>query len=91
MKRRKFTSEFKFKVAVEAIAEQRSLPELAKKHQLAPAQISTWKKELLAGGAQVFQKSGKVKGPDPQQREDELLRMIGQLQVENSFLKKTLK
>ncbi len=86
MKGRKFTSEFK--VAVEAIAEQRSLPELAKKHQLAPAQISAWKKELLAGGAQVFQKSSRVRGPDPLKREDELLRIIGQLQVENSFLKK---
>ncbi len=91
MKRRKFSSEFKFKVAVEAISEQRSLPDLARKYQLAPSQISTWKKELLARGAQVFQKSGKPKGPDPQKREDELLRMIGRLQVENSFLKKTLK
>ena len=44
MKRRKFTSEFKFKVAVEAIAEQRSLPELAKKHQLAPPRLAPGKK-----------------------------------------------
>ena len=91
MKRRKFRPEFKFKVAVAAISEQFSLPELAKKHQLAPAQISTWKRELLSHGVQVFQKPAKTTAPDPQVREDELLRIIGQLQVENSFLKKTLK
>ncbi len=91
MKRRKFTSEFKFKVAVAAISEQFSLPELAKKHQLAPAQISTWQRELLTNGSQVFEKPGKPAGPDPQTREDELLRIIGQLLVGNSFLKKTLR
>ncbi|WP_116108890.1 hypothetical protein [Lewinella sp. IMCC34191] len=64
---------------------------MALKHQLAPAQISAWKRELLAGGSQIFAKPGKVVGPDPQTREDELLRIIGQLQVENNFLKKTLK
>lgn len=89
MKRRKFTAEFKFKVAVAAISEQQSLAELAKKHQLAPAQISAWKRELLAGVSQIFAKPGKPAGPDPQTREDELLRIIGQLQVENSFLIKS--
>jgi transposase len=88
MARRKFTPEYKLKVAIEALSEQRSLPDLAKKYKLAPAQISTWKRELTTKGAQVFVKSTKTKLPDPQKREDQLLRMIGELQVENSFLKK---
>ncbi len=40
-------------------------------------QISTWKIELLTNGSQVFEKPGKSAGPDPQTREDELLRIIG--------------
>jgi transposase len=90
MARRKFTPEYKLKVAIDALSEQKSLPDLAKKYKLAPAQISLWKRELTNNGAQVFVKSKKSKLPDPQKREDELLRMIGELQVENSFLKKTL-
>jgi transposase-like protein len=88
MARRKFTPEFKLKVAVEALAEQKSLSMLAKKHNLAPAQISNWKQELKKNGAQVFTKSTKSKSLDPKLREDELMRIIGELQVENMFLKK---
>lgn len=43
--RRKFSSEFKAKVALEALKEKSSLEELAKKYELHPVQISTWKKE----------------------------------------------
>jgi len=52
MKRRKFTSKFKTKVVLEALKERQSLAELAQKYQLHPNQISTWKKEFLAGGKQ---------------------------------------
>ncbi len=82
MKRRKFTPGFKFKVAVAAISEQFSLPDLTRKHQLAPAQISTWKRELLSHGVQVFQKPTKATAPDPQVREDELLRRCRDLVAE---------
>ena len=43
--RRKFSSEFKAKVALEVLKEKSSLEELAKKYELHPVQISTWKKE----------------------------------------------
>ena len=45
--RRKFTSEFKAKVALDALKERSSLAELAKKYELHPNQISLWKKEFI--------------------------------------------
>jgi transposase len=90
MARRKFTPDFKLKVAIEALTEQNSLSTIAQKHKLAPAQISNWKQELKNNGALVFTKSKKEKVVDPKIREDELMRIIGELQVQNMFLKKTL-
>ena len=91
MKRRKFTPKFKTKVALEAVKESQSLSELAMKYELAPTQISKWKKEFLAGAETIF--SGdtvSLKGEAETER-DHLLKVIGELKVENDFLKKNLK
>ncbi len=61
MARRKFTPDFKLKVAIEALTEQNSLSTIAQKHKLAPAQISNWKQELKKNGALVFTKSKKIR------------------------------
>src|SRR5262245_12695316 len=53
-KRRRFSSEFKFRVALEAAKGQQTLGELASKHSLHPNQISQWKRQLLESGAEVF-------------------------------------
>ena len=53
--RRKFTAEFKAKVALEAIRERHTVEELARKHELHPTQINSWKKEFLNKAAAVFE------------------------------------
>ena len=45
--RRRFTAEFKAKVALEAIQGQRTIAELATKHELHPTQIAAWKREAV--------------------------------------------
>ena len=45
--RRKFTSEIKAKVAIEALKERETIIELAKRYDLHPNQITNWKRELL--------------------------------------------
>ena len=45
--RRRFTAEFKAKVALEAIQGQRTIAELATKHELHPTQIAAWKREAF--------------------------------------------
>jgi len=91
MKRRRFTSKFKKEVVLEALKERNSLSELAQKYKLQPQQISQWKKEFKDGAESVFGKPTKSKKTDAEERENELLRIIGQLKVENEYLKKKLK
>ena len=91
MKRRKFTSKFKTKVVLEAIKERESLNELAQKYELAPSQISKWKRAFLAQASTVFD-SGQTPVQNEEETErDRLLRTIEELKVENDFLKKVLK
>lgn len=87
--RRQFSPAFKAKVALEAIKGQQTLAELAKKFEINQVVISRWKSEFLANMDVVFEKSGKSEEPDIDSRE--LFAQIGQLKVENEFLKKSFK
>jgi transposase len=89
--RRKFTSAFKTKVVISALKEHESLAELAQKFSIHPNQISQWKREFLSKSETVFEKEGKSVLSETEQREDSLLKIIGQQKVEIDFLKKNLK
>ena len=91
MKRRKFTAKFKTKVVLETLKESQSLSALAMKHELAPTQISKWKKEFLLGAETVFGPGQISKKSESELERDRLLRIIGELKVENDFLKKSLR
>lgn len=88
--RRKFTAEFKAKVALEAIKEQLTLSELAVKHQLHPTQIQQWKKQFLENAAMVFAADKTELHQDQEEQVAKLYEQIGKLQVANDFLKKKL-
>lgn len=87
-KRKKLSSDFKAKVALEALKEQQTLQELAQKYQVHPNQISTWKQEFIRNAARVFTK-GKKKEKEAVES-TKLYEEIGRLKVENDFLKKRL-
>ena len=53
-KRRRFTPEFKARVALEALREDDSVQAIARRHELDPNQVSTWKRQLLQGLPEVF-------------------------------------
>ena len=88
MSRRKFTSEFKFKVVLEALSERYSIQELGRKYEIHPTQITNWKSQFLKNGQAVFERPVKDAKSEAEQKEEQLLRTIGQLKVENDFLKK---
>ncbi len=92
MKRRQFSPEFKKKIAIEAIREQQTINEIANEHQIHPVQISKWKKELLDGAISIFEDPRKREGElkTREQQESVLQQKVGQLVIENDWLKKKL-
>ena len=86
--RRRFSSEFKAKVALEAIKGHETVAELAARHSLHPTQIAAWKREAVEKLAHVFDENNSARD---QNRDAELTKLhakIGQLVVERDFLSK---
>jgi len=88
-KRRKHSPEFKAKVALEAIKNEETTAQLAKRFDVHPTMISAWKKALLDSAGEIFDKNQKTR-KQADALVDELHRQIGQLKVENDFLSRKL-
>lgn len=83
MGKTKHTAEFKKKVAIEALREQKTINEIAKAHGVYPVQVSLWRKQLLDNSTVIF--GGKKE--EVRDREDEIAileRKIGQLKMISS-------
>jgi transposase len=89
-KRRNFTDQFKAKIALEALQGDKTIQEIAAKHQLHPNQVSTWKRQAVEGMADVFAKGDKPCGPTEAEVKD-LTAKTGRLAVESDFLSRGLK
>ncbi|NQZ42812.1 MAG: transposase [Flavobacteriaceae bacterium] len=90
MSRRKFTSEFKFKVVLEALSERYSIQELGRKYEIHPTQITNWKSQFLKNGQAVFDRPVKDAKSEAEEKEERMLKTIGQQKMEIDFLKKAL-
>ena len=88
-KRKQYSPEFKAKVALAALKNEESTAELAAKYEVHPTMIANWKRELIHGAAELFDKGQKAK-KQHNNTVDELYSQIGQLKVENDFLSKGL-
>lgn len=91
--RRKFTSEFKKKVVLEALKERNTIQELAARYEIHPQQITDWKRHFMDNSEVAFERPGTEDGKTAEQEKliEQLYAQIGQLKVENDFLKKKLK
>ena len=87
-KRKRYSAEFKAKVALEALRGELTVSQLATKHGVHQTLVSDWKRQALDGLATVF--SGKAEAKEGMREEDveKLHAKIGQLVVERDFLAK---
>ena len=89
--RRRFTAEFKARVALAALRGDKTIQEIAARHKVHPNQVSSWKRQAVEGLGAVFSN-----GPDKARmdHDDEVRNLhakIGELTVVNDFLARGLK
>ena len=89
--RRRFTADFKAKVALDALRGDRTIQEIATKHKVHPNQLSAWKRQAMDGLGEVFSNGTDRAGQDHEAEVHDLHAKIGQLKVERDFLAKGLK
>ncbi|EHH66894.1 putative transposase [Gluconobacter morbifer G707] len=85
--RKRYSGEFKSRVALEAIRGEQTLSELASKHGVHQTMIAQWKRQAVEGMAGIF--SGKATPETAASPADveKLHAKIGQLLVERDFLR----
>jgi transposase-like protein len=88
---RSFPREFKLQLVREIEAGTSSMAELARRHEVHPNLILKWVKQYRAKGDEAFKHDIVGDGSAPEAKIAELEQTIGQLTVENRFLKKLLR
>jgi len=87
--KKRHSKEFKAKVAIDALRGEMAVQELAQKYEVNPSQVTLWKKQLIENATTAFNKHGDNKELEESiNKQEELFGHIGQLKVENDFLKK---
>jgi len=89
--RRRFTSEFKARVVLEALRGDKTVQEIAGRHQVHPNQVSAWKRQAIEGLSEVFSNGADRERQDHDAEVRDLHAKIGQLTVERDFLAGGLK
>ena len=90
-KRKQHKPEFKAKVALEALKGEQTVAELAARFGVHPTMIHQWKKALLDGASDVFERGGRKRSPEGDAETiKDLHAKIGELTVANDFLSQRL-
>ena len=88
--RKRHSAEFKAKIALEAIREQKTSGQIASEYEVHPTQVSQWKKDALEHLSGAFQSGRAPRDPAAAEEalKEKLYSQIGQLKVELDWLKK---
>jgi transposase-like protein len=90
-KKRQFSSDFKVKVVLDLLREERTLGEIAAAYEINPNQLTNWRREFLDKAPTLFDETKNLKARKKAEREaaeekDRLFKTIGQLTMERDFL-----
>ena len=85
--KKSYESKFKSRVALEALRGDLTVAEIASKYQIHPNLVQQWKKKLYESASEVFLTKGERKADNKPYTEDDLMKKIGRLEVENDFLR----
>ncbi len=88
---RRFTGEFKARVALESLRGDKTVQEISAKHKVHPNQVSTWKRQAIDGLSAVFSSGTDRERQDHDSEVRDLHAKIGELTVERDFLAGGLK
>ena len=86
--RKNYQSDFKAKVALEAVTGRLTINEISRQFSVHPNQISKWKKQFLESLPQLFDNSKAAKTEAEEELVNQLYQQIGQLKVELDWVKK---
>lgn len=86
--RKRYSADFKAKVALEAIRGDLTLAELAAKHGIHHTMIAAWKQQAVKGMTATFSGAGEAAKASAEADLDKLHAKIGQLVIERDFLAK---
>lgn len=87
-KRRRFSAEFKAKVAMDALSGETTISALAAKYGIHPNQISQWTSRAKENIVDGFRKGSDSQKKNNEKEIKDLHAKIGQLTVEKDFLQK---
>ncbi len=86
--RKKYSRSLKFKVALEALKENKTIAEICKEYSVPTSVIHKWKNQLKGNGGNAFNESKDNKDKVIELEKAKLYEEIGRLKIEVDFLKK---
>jgi len=89
MKKKKYPKEFKARVAMEAIKEEKTIAQISSEYEVHSNLIMQWKKRLKENVSNIFIRKNEQE-PEDKQLIENLYKRIGKSQVEIDWLKKKL-
>jgi putative transposase len=93
MVRRQYSAEYKAKIVLEILREEMSVSEIGQREKINPKQLQNWRAEFIEKSARVFEqtrleKEAEKRIEESAERERELMAKIGELTIENEWMKK---
>ena len=86
--RKQYSAEFKFRVAMEAAKNGKTVSQLASEYEVHPTQVSDWRGQLMSEGSRLFARGAERQEQETAKAETELYEQIGRLKMELEWLKK---